>query len=70
MRRAGYADACMKANPRIKVEITAIASGDVFAKLAAMATDTSSLPTLYFTSGNRKQYYEHLRARELSGVPR
>lgn len=48
-----YAEAFMKANPNIKVEITAIASNDIFAKLAAMATDPSSLPTLYFTSGDQ-----------------
>ncbi|MFT3888121.1 MAG: extracellular solute-binding protein [Arachnia sp.] len=48
-----YADAFMKQNPNVKVEITAIASNDIFTKLAAMATDPSGLPTLYFTSGDQ-----------------
>lgn len=48
-----YADAFMAANPDIKIEVTTIASNDIFAKLAAMATDPSSIPTLYFTSGDQ-----------------
>lgn len=48
-----YADAFMAENPDITVEITAVPSNDVFTKLAAMASDPSSLPTLYFTSGDQ-----------------
>jgi ABC-type sugar transport system, periplasmic component len=48
-----YADAFMEQNPNVKVEITAIAVNDVFTKLAAMATDPSSVPTLYYTSGDQ-----------------
>ena len=43
----------MKENPDIKVEIQAIASGDIYTKLAAMATSPDDLPTMFFTSADQ-----------------
>lgn len=48
-----YADEFMKENPDVKVEIQAIASGDIYTKLAAMATSPDDLPTLFFTSADQ-----------------
>lgn len=48
-----YADAFMDENPNITVEIQAIASGDIYTKLAAMATSPDSLPTVFFTSADQ-----------------
>lgn len=48
-----YADEFMKENPDIKVEIQAIASGDIYTKLAAMATSPDDLPTMFFTSADQ-----------------
>lgn len=39
-----YAEEFMKENPDIKVEIQAIASGDIYTKLAAMATSRMTFP--------------------------
>ena len=48
-----YAEEFMKENPDIKVEIQAIASGDIYTKLAAMATSPDDLPTIFFTSADQ-----------------
>ena len=48
-----YAEEFMKENPDIKVEIQAIASGDIYTKLAAMATSPDDLPTMFFTSADQ-----------------
>ena len=48
-----YAEEFMKENPDIKVEIQAIASGDIYTKLAAMATSPDDLPTMFFTSADK-----------------
>ena len=45
-----YADAFMKEHPEIKVEIQAISSNDIYAKLASMATAPDDLPTLFWSS--------------------
>lgn len=47
-----YADKFMAANPGIKVEVTAVSSNDIYAKLAAMAT-TPDIPTLFYTSADQ-----------------
>lgn len=48
-----YAEAFMAENPEIKVEIQAIASGDIYTKLAAMATSPGDLPSMFFTSADQ-----------------
>ena len=48
-----YAEEFMKENPNIKVEIQAVASGDIYTKLAAMATSPDDLPTIFFTSADQ-----------------
>lgn len=48
-----YAEEFMAANPNIKVEIQAIASGDIYTKLAAMATSPDDLPSMFFTSADQ-----------------
>lgn len=48
-----YADEFMAENPNIKVEIQAIASGDIYTKLAAMATSPGDLPSMFFTSADQ-----------------
>lgn len=48
-----YAEEFMKENPNIKVEIQAIASGDIYTKLAAMATSPDDLPSMFFTSADQ-----------------
>ena len=48
-----YAEEFMKENPDIKVETQAIASGDIYTKLAAMATSPDDLPTIFFTSADQ-----------------
>lgn len=48
-----YADEFMTENPNIKVEIQAIASGDIYTKLAAMATSPDDLPSMFFTSADQ-----------------
>lgn len=48
-----YAEEFMAENPNIKVEIQAIASGDIYTKLAAMATSPDDLPSMFFTSADQ-----------------
>ncbi len=48
-----YADKFMAANPGIKVEVTAVSSNDIYAKLAAMATSPDDIPTLFYTSADQ-----------------
>jgi len=48
-----YADKFMAANPGIKVEVTAVSSNDIYAKLAATATTPEDLPTLFYTSADQ-----------------
>jgi multiple sugar transport system substrate-binding protein len=48
-----YAEKFMKDNPDIKIEIQAVASNDIYTKLAAMATSPQELPTLYWTSADQ-----------------
>ncbi|MBQ1311448.1 MAG: extracellular solute-binding protein [Blautia sp.] len=45
-----YAEAFNAANPGITVEIQAISSNDIYAKLASMATSPDDLPTLFWSS--------------------
>lgn len=45
-----YADAFMEAHPEITIEIQAISSNDIYAKLASMATAPDDLPTLFWSS--------------------
>lgn len=47
-----YAEEFMVENPNVKVEIQAIATNDIYTKLAAMATSPDELPTLFFTSAD------------------
>lgn len=48
-----YADEFMEQNPDIEIEIQAVASNDIYTKLAAMATSTDELPTIFFTSADQ-----------------
>ncbi|MDF2474344.1 MAG: sugar transporter substrate-binding protein [Anaerocolumna sp.] len=48
-----YANEFMVEHPNIKVEIQAVASGDIYTKLAAMATSPKDLPSLFFTSADQ-----------------
>lgn len=48
-----YANEFMAENPDIKVEIQAVASGDIYTKLAAMAASPDDLPSMFFTSADQ-----------------
>lgn len=48
-----YAKKFMEKNPDIKIEIQAVASNDIYTKLAAMAAAPADLPTLFFTSADQ-----------------
>ena len=45
-----YADAFMESHPDVTIEIQAISSNDIYAKLASMATAPDDLPTLFWSS--------------------
>ena len=47
-----YADKFMELNPNVTIEIQAVASNDIYTKLAAMATSPRDLPTMFFTSAD------------------
>ncbi|WP_058485367.1 ABC transporter substrate-binding protein [Defluviitalea phaphyphila] len=48
-----YAEAFMKENPNITVEIQAISSNDIYTKVAAMASSKGELPTMFWTSADQ-----------------
>lgn len=48
-----YADEFMAENPNVTVEIQAVATNDIYTKLAAMATSPDDLPTIFFTSADQ-----------------
>lgn len=47
-----YADEYMAEHPEVKIQIQAIATNDIYTKLAAMATTPDDLPTIFFTSAD------------------
>lgn len=48
-----YAEEFMAQNPNIKIEIQAIATNDIYTKLAAMAASPDELPTIFFSSADQ-----------------
>ena len=48
-----YAEKFMEANPNVTIEIQAVASNDIYTRLAAMATSPDELPTMFFTSADQ-----------------
>lgn len=48
-----YAEKFMAENPNVTIEIQAVASNDIYTRLAAMATSPDELPTMFFTSADQ-----------------
>ena len=64
-----YADEFMVANPNVTIEIQAIATNDIYTKLAAMATSPDELPTLFFTAADQvPTLYDLGLTADLSGI--
>lgn len=48
-----YAEKFMEEHPNVTIEIQAVASNDIYTRLAAMATSPDELPTMFFTSADQ-----------------
>ena len=48
-----YAEKFMEEHPDVTIEIQAVASNDIYTRLAAMATSPDELPTMFFTSADQ-----------------
>lgn len=47
-----YAEKFMELHPNVTIEIQAVASNDIYTRLAAMATSPRELPTMFYTSAD------------------